>query len=86
MSMEAKPSLRLSEPHRVNLGSEERGKALWVGVGSGVGGLTIQIQGWVGRKSRWLTAFNAKLNPAIHIICPDGLWRFTVEQGEDSSA
>lgn len=48
-------------------------------------GLTIQIQGWVGRKSQ-LTVFNAKLNPAIHIICPDGLWRFTVEQGEDSSA
>lgn len=52
----------------------------------GLEGLTIQIQGWVGRKSRWLTAFNAKLNPAIHVICPDGHWRFMVEQGEDSSA
>lgn len=46
----------------------------------------IQIQGCVGRKCRWLTTFNAKLDPAIHIVCPDGLWRFTVEQGEDPSA
>lgn len=32
-----------------------------------------------------LTAFNTKLDPSIHIICPDGFWPLTVEHGEDSS-
>lgn len=84
--LEAKISLSLSESHRENLGREERRKALLRGVGSGIEGVMIQIQGRVGRKSRWLTTFNAKLDSAIHIVCPDGLWRFMVEQGEDSSA
>lgn len=53
---------------------------------SGVGGLMIQSQGWMERRSMWLTAFDAKLDPAIHIVCPDVLWRFTVEHREDSSA
>lgn len=56
-----------------------------MGVESGVAGLMTQTQGWVGRKQRWLTTLNAKLDPVIHIVCPDGLWRFTVEHGEDPS-
>lgn len=50
-----------------------------MGVEGEVGGLRLQIQGQVGRKCRWLTTFNAKLDSAIHVVCPDGLWRFTVE-------
>ena len=46
----------------------------------------IQIQGWMRKEFRWLTTFNAKLDSAIHIVCPDGLWRFKVEHREDSSA
>ena len=40
--------LSLSESHRENLGPEERSKTPWGSVGSGVGGLRIQIQGRVG--------------------------------------
>lgn len=40
--------------------------------------------GWEG--ARWLTTVDAKLDPAVHIVGPDVLWRFTVEHREDSSA
>lgn len=40
--------------------------------------------GWEG--ARGLTAFDAKLDPAVHIVGPDVLWRLTVEHREDSSA
>ena len=40
--------------------------------------------GW--ERGRGLTTFDAKLDPAVHIVGPDVLWRFTVEHREDSSA
>lgn len=33
-----------------------------------------------------LSTVDAKLDPAVHIVGPDVLWRFTVEHREDSSA
>lgn len=42
--------------------------------------------GEVGGEPRGLTTVDAKLDPAVHIVGPDVLWRFTVEHREDSSA
>lgn len=63
------------------MGPEQRGEALGAGIGA-----HDATQGRPARMPRWLTTFDAKLDPAVHIVCPDGLWRFTVQQGEDPSA
>lgn len=60
-------------------GPQQRAEALCAGAHD-------VTQGWPGRTPRRLTTFDAKLDPAVHIVCPDGLWRFTVQQGEDPSA